>query len=480
VHDRTRRGGWPRTLIVPGGGVLLATLAAGPCLAAEDGDKGTELVVQVLESLEDLQAIGKDMPPPATDEDFYPRDPAKEELGGLLFHDKILSGNENISCATCHHMLADTGDGLSLSLGEGAVGLGMTRDPGDEQTPLVPERVPRNAPHVFNLGAREFTTMFHDGRVEEVAPGVFLSPAGPLLPEGLDNVLAVQAMFPVTSTTEMAGQDGETPIGTAAAAGDVVTVWNLLANRLRTNGRYATLFQEAFGISGDQITFAHAANAIAAWEAAAFRADNSPFDRYLRGDRGALSRSQKRGMKLFYGTARCSSCHSGTFQTNHQFEAMAMPQIGPGKGQNLPGYSDGHDDLGREAVTGDPQDRCAFRVLSLRNVALTGPWGHDGAYNTLEAAVRHMLDPISGMNTYDTSQAVLPPRSDLDAEDFIVQNDPNRRAMIGEMCDQAPASLSDDDVAALIDFLHALTDPASIDLRDEVPFTVPSNLPVYD
>ena len=117
--------------------------------------------------------------------------------------------------------MADTGDGLSLPVGEGALGLGVTRDTGSGDD-AVPERVPRNAPPLFNLGAREFTTLFHDGRVE-VDPDHgtgFNTPAGDDLPTGLDNVLATQAMFPVTSGTEMAGQvDGSgTPENEIAAA----------------------------------------------------------------------------------------------------------------------------------------------------------------------------------------------------------------------------------------------------------------------
>ena len=104
-------------------------------------------------------------------------DPAKVELGAQLFFDKILSGNVNISCATCHHALTDTGDGLSLPVGEGGRGLGVTRDTG-AGLDAVHERVPRNAPPVFNLGAREFTRLFHDGRVEpDVSqPSGFRSP----------------------------------------------------------------------------------------------------------------------------------------------------------------------------------------------------------------------------------------------------------------------------------------------------------------
>lgn len=100
----------------------------------------------------------KPTPAPVTDSDYYDDghpDASRVELGRLLFFDKLLSGNENISCATCHHSLTDTGDGLSLGVGEGGRGLGITRDTGSD-TDAIHERVPRNAPPVFNLGAREF------------------------------------------------------------------------------------------------------------------------------------------------------------------------------------------------------------------------------------------------------------------------------------------------------------------------------------
>ena len=108
------------------------------------------------------------LPEPVSNADYYDNgvpSTAKVELGKQLFFDKILSGNLNISCATCHHSFTATGDGLSLPIGEGGRGLGVTRDTG-VGADAVHERVPRNAPAVFNLGAREFTTLFHDGRVQ--------------------------------------------------------------------------------------------------------------------------------------------------------------------------------------------------------------------------------------------------------------------------------------------------------------------------
>jgi cytochrome c peroxidase len=425
------------------------------------------------------------LPPPATDEDFQSRDPAREKLGKLLFFDKVISGNKNTSCATCHHPFAATGDGLSLPVGEGGVGLGVTRDTGTGLD-AIHERVPRNAPHIFNLGAKEFDTMFYDGRVQVDAsqPSGFLTPVGDQFPIGIvSSALSAQAMFPVTSPGEMAGQAGENPIADAAAADNIAGpggVWEQLAGRLQAIDEYVELFKDAFDDIDEKndITFAHAAEAIGAFESAAWRCDNSRFDQFLRGNRQALSVQEKRGMKIFYHKkkANCVKCHSGTFQTDQQFHAIAMPQIGPGKGDNQDGYSDGHDDFGRARVTAQLEDRFRFRTPSLRMVAQTGPWGHSGPYNDLEAVVRHHMDSVGALMNYDAEQAVLPFRYDLDAQDFIVANDAARLAAIGDASEIEPFELNDRQFGNLIAFLHALTDTSCIDLRRDVPKSVPSGL----
>ncbi|NNK31755.1 MAG: cytochrome-c peroxidase [Xanthomonadales bacterium] len=412
---------------------------------------------------------------------------ARVELGRLLFFDKILSGNRNVSCASCHHPLTGTGDGLSLPVGEGGRGLGPARDTGSGAG-AVPERVPRNAPAVFNLGAREFERMFHDGRVEAdpLEHSGFRTPAGDDLPTGLANVLAAQAMFPVTSNTEMAGQPGENAIADAAAAGRLTGldgVWQQIALRLQAVPEYVRRFADAFPaevlFAGD-ISYVHAANAIAAFEAAAWRFDDSPFDRFLRGDPGSMSPDARRGMALFYGRANCSSCHEGPFQTDHRYHAIAMPQIGPGKGDRPPGYQDGLGDFGRERVSGDPADRYRFRTPSLRNVAVTAPYGHAGAFGSLEAVVRHHLDPEASLHAYDPQQAILPRRTDLDESDFALIADADRRGEIALRSELEPTRLSGDDLTALLAFLHALTDPAVFTLPSDIPERVPSGLPVWD
>jgi cytochrome c peroxidase len=344
--------------------------------------------------------------------------------------------------------------------------------------------VPRNAPHIFNLGAREFERMFHDGRLQpdQDMPNGLETPAGLDLPEGLDNALAAQAMFPVTSATEMAGQAGENPIADAAAIGNLAGpggVWEQLAERLQGLPGYVDQFIAVFPdiSAASDIRFTHAANAIAAFEAANWRADNSPFDRFLRGEKTAMSRSAIAGMRIFYSPKKgnCASCHSGTFQTDQSFRAVAMPQVGPGKGDGA-----GYEDFGRERVTGDRMDRYRFRVPSLRNVAQTAPYGHSGAYDTLEGVVRHHLDPVDSLYNYDASQLRVPGRTDLDARDLQAMNDPSVVAAIAQANELSPTKLGKREISQLIDFLHALTDPAMLDMRDDVPRSLPSGLPLGD
>ena len=464
-----------------------------------------------------------DLPEPVIDRDYYDdAQPAsdKVELGRMLFFDKILSGNRNISCATCHHPAFGSGDGLALPLGEGAIGLGTDRQTGSDPAAAVAGRVPRNSPGLFNLGAREFERLFHDGRVETDPHGYFeggfVTPAKWKLPSGLDNPLAAQAMFPVTSPMEMAGNKGENPVADAISLNNAAGpggAWELLAKRLQAIPEYVELFRRAYPDdvreAGD-ITFVMAANAIAAFETMAFRANDAPFDRYLRGDADSLTSNEVHGMRLFYGEAGCGTCHSGKFQTDHEFHAIAMPQIGPGKADgrdpsywNETGINAVLEDFGRGRVTVRPADNYKFRTPSLRNVATTGPWSHAGAYDSLEAVVRHHLDPVASLHAYELDEALLPPlgevveltasgsrlsqgfmaetrRNEFARSDSWVQENDALRQRIADANELEPMALPDEDVRALVAFLQALTDPIAARLDALVPASVPSGLPVED
>ena len=435
-------------------------------------------------------------PLPVANYQFDPPPEEKAELGRLLMFDKVLSGNRNISCGTCHHSLTGTGDGLSLPVGEGGTGLGVTRLASHSRD-SISERVPRNAPPVWNLGDASFHSLFHDGRVTtktdegaDVYPSGCKTPAGFDLPDNLDNILACQAMLPVTSATEMAGQYPENAVAIAADAGNLPLVWELLAQRLREIPEYVALFRNAFPseiMQAEDITFAHAANAIAAFESLAWRADNSPFDRYIRGDKDALSKRAEKGMMLFYKGVRkrtaCADCHSGIYQTDQSYHAIAMPQIGPGRGSNGPGRSGGHEDFGRQQVTGNSNDILKFRTPPLRNVALTAPYGHSGAYNSLRAVVEHHVNPLRSLYEYnDYRQAILPTHPVLDAENYTAMDNPEIVDFIALHNELPPMGYSDTDVDLIMDFLHALTDPGSVDLRSDIDVVngVPSGLPLDD
>lgn len=449
--------------------VVAGLIAGGPVL----GDDGSA-------------PHGPRRPAPAHDREFQQHPPEIVELGRMLFFDKELSGNRNISCATCHSPVVATVDGLSINIGTGARGLSVLRDAGNyPPTNFDPQsRGARNMTPLFNLGHEQFVRLFWDGRVQ-IDPGFpqgFATPAGDDLPFGFDSALAALSVFAQTDTQEMLGEVGTNELADAAAnVHPQIGVWDGLAARLGAIPEYVNLFTAAFPeIGGDPnaITIVHIGNAIGAFQAVAFRSDNSPFDRFLRGDRTAMSPNAIRGMQLFYGRAQCSGCHAGVFQTDHDFHAIGMPQIGPGMGDG----PTGHEDFGRGRFTGLEEDRYRFRTPSLRNVALTGPWGHNGAFNSLEGVVRHHFDPVTSLVTYDSSQLVLPARPDLDAIDLIAHQDAVvMLALIDAIEIESPrVPLSDRDVGHLLDFLHALTDTSAGDLRKSVPKGVPSGLPLAE
>ena len=202
-----------------------------------------------------------------------------------------------------------------------------------------------------------------------------------------------------------------------------------------------------------------------------WRSDTAPFDAMLAGD-VTFEGAEAEGLALFYGPAGCASCHTGPFLTDHSFHAMAAPQIGPGKAATFETHN--RDD-GRFRVTGREEDRFAFRTPSLRNVAQTAPYGHAGAHRDLAAFVADHADPAASLARYDRAQAILPIFA---KPDFNVLDDEEQIAAIAAAVTVEPVILSDDDITAIVAFLHTLTDPVSISGRLGVPDTVPSGLPV--
>jgi cytochrome c peroxidase len=442
-------------------GALPFLLLAAAC--GGDGAAAPEDVDPMLHQL--LAAAGATPldPPPA-------QDPALVALGRALMFDKILSGNRDVSCATCHDPVAHTSDALSLSIGTGGVGAGPARALGTAR-----QFISRNAQELFNRGYPEFTSMFWDGRVARGAEGGLDTPAGAALPAGLSGPLAAQAMFPVFTRLEMRGHPGDldrfgAPNELASLGDDDPSaVWAALMTRLLAIDGYVTLFQGAYpGVPLNQLGFQHAANAIAAFETAAFASTGSPFDDYLRGADDALSPAAKRGALLFLNSPGCAQCHGGPHLSDQQFHNIGVPQLGPGFGPAAP------QDFGRGGVSGAADEHYLFRTPPLRNVELTGPWMHDGAYTTLTAAVRHYIDPHNSLTAFDATGL----RAEL--RDTYLDDPATLQAMLQTLDSKLrdPAALSDAQVDDLVAFLRALTDPAAADLGAVVPASVPSGLPV--
>jgi len=415
------------------------------------------------------------LPEPLREADFHAYDSRLAEIGRLLFYDPILSGNRNISCGTCHHHDLASGDGLALGVGEGGMGLGLKRTTG-EGADRIEKRVPRNASALFNLGAREIRVLFHDGRlsIDDIFGNRFNSPAEEYLPEGLKGILAAQALFPLTSETEMAGNPEENKIA-GAAYDRIDNVWPLLVERVRGIADYVDMFRQAdpeIGGPGD-LSIVHIANALGDFINSEWRSTDSAFDHYLAGDAAALGPQARAGMELFYGKAQCARCHSGTLMSDQEFHALALPHFGPGRTRRFDPYV---RDVGRMAESDRLEDAYSFRTPMLRNVALTGPWGHNGAYASLEGIVRHHLDPVAALDDWTPEMVQLPPDERFARVDFISFEDRRERARLRARVDIEKVSLSDREVSDLIAFLEALTGEAKGRLGR--PERVPSGLPV--
>ncbi len=401
----------------------------------------------------------------------------KASLGQLLFYDKILSGNRNISCGTCHNHKFGGSDGLSLGIGEGGIGVGPKRTPGIKNS-KIKKRIPRNAPGLWNLGAKEIKTVQHDGSINiaNTYENGFNTPAEEWLPTGLDNLIAVQALFPMTKQFEMAGNPNENDLSRITHK-RIDYVWPIISNRIRSIPDYEKLFVSAFkeiNRSSD-ININHIVNAISAFIILEWTSINSPFDDYLKGNKEALSKNQIEGMNLFYGKANCSSCHSGPLLTDHKFYSIGLPQFGPGRTRRFDPYT---RDVGRMGETDSLEDAYKFRTPSLRNVLLTAPYGHNGAYPDLKGIIKHHLNPHEMLENWNPKMAKLTPANWLHDIDFVVLKDKWEKKRLIKSINIDPIHLSEKEIDTIIDFLKSLTGKRKNDRPLGQPLRVPSGIEV--
>jgi cytochrome c peroxidase len=267
--------------------------------------------------------------PAAVSSDANPITEAKAGLGRKLYHETRLSRNRDISCNTCHPLDRYGVDGALVSTG----------DRGRKGT--------RNAPTVYNAAGH--FAQFWDGRAPDVEE---------------------QAKGPVLNPVEMA-------MGSGAQVEAV----------LKSIPEYADLFKRAFPGEQDPVTFSNLARAIGAFERRLITP--SRWDRFLKGDPGALTDAEKAGFNKFVESG-CAACHNGAYMGGNAFQKIGMVRPWPNTA-----------DLGREQVTKKDSDRFLFKVPSLRNVARTAPYFHDGSVATLDEAIRKMGTYQLGKNLTD-------------------------------------------------------------------------------
>jgi len=436
---------------------LLCAVGAAACGGGSGGGGGPDPTVVALRDELALAGIAPLPDPPVVSDELF-------ELGRLLFFDKILSGSQDVACSTCHSPGFASGDARTLSNGAGGIGLGPDRGGG--------AILPRHATPLFNVHLE--SELFWDGRVGRDAGDALVTPAGAqLTPElqsafapGLE-LLAAQAMIPVMMRDEMRGAPGSSDVADLADD-DFTGVWQALLERLLAVPVYVQMLQAAYpGVAIQDFTFAHAANAIAAFEARGFARVDSPLQHFLLGDDRALTALQMGGAFEFLERADCVKCHSGPLLSDQEHHNIGLPQLGPGKGNG----PSGHEDFGRELVTGDPGDRYRFRTPMLHDVALTAPYGHAGEFATLSEFVRHYTGIEGSNRQYDIQANVSDPELVL----TLVENSDEVLAALDPLL-ESPFNACDQE--RVVDFLGALTADGASELAELVPDSVPSGLPV--
>ena len=290
------------------------------------------------------EALGAFEPlPEQFESEDNPITPAKVELGRMLYYEHRLSKTQDMSCNTCHQLSNGGIDPRPASDGEVAA---TSMGHGDE-------RGERNSPTVYNA-AGQFK-QFWDGRAEDVEE---------------------QAKGPITNPIEM-GMGG---------SGEAVTV-------IKSIPGYQEKFQAAFPDTKEPITFDNMALAIGAFERKLVTP--SKWDKYLKGDKDALTDEEIEGFNTFVDSG-CTACHNGALVGGQSFQKLGLVEPWPNQ-----------KDKGLYEVTEKEEDLMKFKVPTLRNITQTAPYFHDGGVETLDEAIRLMAKHQLGRELSDEQVASI-------------------------------------------------------------------------
>lgn len=335
-----------------------------------------------------------------------PSTPQKVELGRLLFYDPILSGDKDVSCASCHHPEYGYAEGLELSIGVNGTGLGEMRRFNE------PNNIPftkRNSQSILNAAFNGIDTK-----------GNYDPEKAPMFWDLRIQSLELQSLKPITSLEEMRGMAHEEAIELDSIAG-----------RLKANAEYQKLFKNAFGET-EAITILNLSKAIAAFERTLI-ANNSPFDKYMRGDKTALNTMEQEGLAVFK-QAGCAKCHNGPMFSDFKLRVLGVPD---------------NEKLLKPDLGAGNKD--AFRTPTLRNLRYTDPYMHNGKLKTLEN-VMELYEDVAGLKSRN-------PRISSDQLDPIARK----------------SKITQRDFRLIIEFLNTLNDD---NFDRTIPKRVPSGLKV--
>jgi cytochrome c peroxidase len=437
-----------------------------------------------------------------------PIDDELADLGRNLFFDPIMALRKDNSCAGCHAPQFGFADSQSIAIGirnNNVVGRLRTGPRNQRRSPTL-------------LNSAFFPALMWNARFSSVSGDPFDNALGFIfpLPEGTTrfpagdprfaHLLAAQGHIPQTEMVEMTGFSGvagahdiddslfqfDDGVGISVPSPDESGFRNepirdRVLVELNGNENYRRLFGRVFSEvkRGGPIEFDMVGAAIAEFEFTLTFAD-APIDQFARGNRRAMTDSQKRGAILFFGQANCVSCHRVAGNSNEMFSdflnhRLGVPQIAPIFGLDTGNvHFDGphHDeDFGAEQISGEAIDRYKFRTSPLRNVALQPTFFHNGSFTRLEDAVRHHLNVELSLAAYD-------PRVAKVAADLNRSKAPLPQLMKDlDRLVVAPLTLSDQEFGDLVEFVRTgLLDPRATSERllSLVPRELPSGLAVHD
>ena len=321
-----------------------------------------------------------------------PQDPknpitqAKVDLGKLLFHEtglalnpKMIAGKNTYSCASCHHAKAGFQSGMKQGIGEGGSGFGLigeSRAMALNYNDTLIDAQPIRSPSILNVAFQD--VMLWNGQFG-----------------GTKTNAGTQAEW-TTGTPKETNDLGFEGVETQAIAGSDVHRLQFDSLMIKNNATYKNLFDAAYPnvAATERYSKLNGALAIAAYERTVV-ASEAPFQKWLQGEQDALTETEKKGAVLFFGKAKCYSCHSGPGLNGMGFHALGMNDL---SGADIHGTVDDATKKGRGGFTKKPEDNYKFKTPTLYNLKGLSFLGHGGSFSSVKEVIEYKNNAVAENN----------------------------------------------------------------------------------